>query len=152
MQTKASASAGDEAHQVGQAFPPLAPACAAEGIGMFSLVFAGFGAIVINTVSGAQVTHVGIGLVFGLIVAAMIYATGHLSAAHLNPAVTLGFVLARHFPLRRMAAYWLAQIAGAIAPYFACGCCSEMSLTSGRHCHLVLSGNPLRLRRYLPSF
>jgi MIP family channel proteins len=45
----------------------------------------------------------------------MIYATGHLSGAHLNPAVTLGFVLARHFPLRRMAGYWLAQLTGAIA-------------------------------------
>ncbi len=114
MQTKASASAGDEAHQIGRALPPLAPACAAEGIGTFSLVFAGCGAIVINTVSGGQVTHVGIGLVFGLIVAAMIYATGHLSGAHLNRAVTLGFVLARHFPLQRMAGYWLAQLAGAL--------------------------------------
>jgi MIP family channel proteins len=43
----------------------------------------------------------------------MVYATGHLSGAHLNPAVTLGFVLARHFPLRRLAGYWLAQCAGA---------------------------------------
>jgi MIP family channel proteins len=78
------------------------------------LVFAGCGAIVIDTVSGGQITHVGVGLVFGLVVAAMIYATGHLSGAHLNPAVTLGFVLARHLPPRRMAGYWLAQLAGAI--------------------------------------
>jgi MIP family channel proteins len=68
----------------------------------------------IDAVSGGQITHVGIGLVFGLVVVAMIYATGHLSGAHLNPAVTLGFVLARHFPLRRMAAYWLVQLAGAL--------------------------------------
>ncbi len=103
------ARASDASH------PPLASAYVAEGIGTFTLVFAGCGAIVIDNVSGGQITHVGVGLVFGLVVAAMIYATGHLSGAHLNPAVTLGFVLARHFPLQRMAGYWLAQLAGAIA-------------------------------------
>lgn len=89
-------------------------ACAAEGIGTFALVFAGCGAIMIDVISHGQITHVGVGLVFGLVIAAMIYATGHMSGAHLNPAVTLGFVIARHFPLRRMAGYWLAQVVGAI--------------------------------------
>ena len=56
----------------------------------------------------------GVGLVFGLVIAAMIYATSHISGAHLNPAVTLGFVLARHFPLGRLAGYWLAQVGGAL--------------------------------------
>ena len=86
----------------------------AEGIGTFALVFAGCGAIVIDALSGRQVTHVGVGLVFGLVISVMIYALGHISGAHFNPAVTLGFVLARHFPLQRLAGYWLAQLAGAI--------------------------------------
>jgi MIP family channel proteins len=98
-----------------QYLPALVPACVAEFIGTFGLVFAGCGAIMIDSLSGGQVTHVGVGLAFELVVAAMIYATGHVSGAHLNPAVTLGFVLARHMPVRRLAGYWLGQVAGALA-------------------------------------
>jgi MIP family channel proteins len=90
-------------------------ACAlAEGIGTFGLVFAGCGAIMIDTLSHGQVTHVGVGLVFGLIITVMIYAFGHISGAHFNPAVTLGFVLTRHFPVRRLWVYWSAQVVGAV--------------------------------------
>ena len=92
---------------------PIARRCAAEFIGTFSLVFAGTGAIIINDLSGGEVTQVGIGLTFGLIVAAMVYATGHISGAHINPAVTLGFCLTRHFPLKEMPVYWAAQLGGA---------------------------------------
>jgi MIP family channel proteins len=89
-------------------------AALAEGIGTFGLVFAGCGAIMIDTLSHGQITHVGVGLVFGLIITVMIYAFGHISGAHFNPAVTLAFVLARHFPLRRLWIYWCAQFVGAI--------------------------------------
>ena len=68
----------------------------------------------IDKLSGGQITHVGVGLVFGLIITVMIYTLGHISGAHFNPAVTLGFVLARHFPLRRLVSYRIAQCAGAI--------------------------------------
>lgn len=93
--------------------PSATAAYIAEFIGTFGLVFAGCGAIMSDTLSHGQVTHVGVSLVFGLIIAAMIYATGHLSGAHFNPAVTLGFTLARHFPLRRLAGYLAAQFLGA---------------------------------------
>jgi MIP family channel proteins len=58
---------------------------------------------------------VGIALTFGLVIMAMVYATGHLSGAHLNPAVTLAFALTRHFPTREALAYIAAQVSGALA-------------------------------------
>lgn len=85
----------------------------AEIFGTFALVFAGTGAIVINDVSGGVVSHVGIALTFGLVVLAMIYAVGEVSGAHLNPAVTVGFFLARRFPSRRVLPYIAAQCVGA---------------------------------------
>jgi aquaporin Z len=86
----------------------------AELLGTFVLVFAGTGAIITNDVSGGAVTHVGVALTFGLVVLSLIYALGDVSGAHLNPAVSLGFFLARRFPGRLLAGYLLAQCAGAL--------------------------------------
>jgi aquaporin Z len=77
------------------------------------LVFAGTGAIIINDVAGGEVTHVGIAFTFGLVVMAMIYAVGETSGAHLNPAVTVGFWLARRFPGQAVAPYIISQLVGA---------------------------------------
>jgi MIP family channel proteins len=85
----------------------------AELVGTFTLVFAGCGAIIIDSVSRGQITHVGVAITFGLVIGAMIYAIGHISGAHFNPAVTLAFALTRHFPFRRVPLYWLAQLFGA---------------------------------------
>jgi MIP family channel proteins len=60
------------------------------------------------------VTHVGVALTFGFTVAVMIYALGPISAAHFNPAVTLGFAAARRFPWRHVPAYLAAQFGGAL--------------------------------------
>jgi MIP family channel proteins len=95
--------------------PTIWPMLVGEAVGTFGIVFAGCGAIMLDELSHGQITHVGVGLVFGLIVAAMISAFGHISGAHFNPAVTFGFVLARHFPIRRLLGYWSAQLLGAIA-------------------------------------
>lgn len=86
---------------------------AAEFIGTFALVFAGTGAIIINEASNGAVTHVGVAMTFGLIVLSMIYTVGDISGAHLNPAVSLGFVAAHRFPLRELPLYLISQCGGA---------------------------------------
>jgi aquaporin NIP len=91
----------------------LARSLLAEAIGAFALVFAGCGAVMVDAKTHA-LGHVGVALSFGLVIMAMIYAVGHVSGAHFNPAVTFAFALTRHFPWRRAAAYWLAQLAGAL--------------------------------------
>jgi MIP family channel proteins len=95
--------------------PNLLRRAGAEGIGAFALVFAGCGAIITEVEHPGTLGTVGIAFVFGLIIMAMIYATGHLSGAHLNPAVTVAFLVTRHLPRRDAVAYLLAQLAGALA-------------------------------------
>lgn len=86
----------------------------AECVGTFGLVLAGTGAVTIDAETGGGVGHVGIGLTFGLVVMAMIYAVGHVSGAHINPAVTVAFWATRHFPSRLVPVYVAAQLAGAL--------------------------------------
>ena len=92
----------------------LARQALAELIGTFALVFAGCGAIMVDATTHA-LGHVGVAISFGLVIMVMIYAVGHISGAHFNPAVTFAFALTRHFPWRRAAVYWPAQLAGALA-------------------------------------
>lgn len=110
---------------------------AAEGLAAFALVFAGCGAIVANAEYDGALGAVGVSLVFGLIICVMIYATGHLSGAHINPAVTLAFTLTRHFPGRDATAYIAAQLAGAIAGALAL--------------HAVWTSDPAHLGATVPS-
>lgn len=87
----------------------------AEAIGTFALVFCGTGAIIINQESGGVITHAGIAATFGLIVAAMIYTVGNISGAHLNPAVTIAFWVAKTFPAKEILPYIASQAIGAFA-------------------------------------
>lgn len=84
----------------------------AEFVGTFALVTAGCGAIMVNSMTGA-LTHVGVAFTFGLVIMVMIAATGHISGAHFNPAVTVAFSLTRHFPWPDVPAYLAAQLLGA---------------------------------------
>lgn len=88
--------------------------CLAEGVGTFALVFAGTGAIVVNAATGGAVGHVGVSMVFGLVVMAMIYSVGGISGAHLNPAVTLGFFVAGRMEGRAVVPFVVSQLVGAL--------------------------------------
>jgi MIP family channel proteins len=98
--------------------PGLLRRSVAEGLAAFALVFAGCGAVVTNATHQNALGAVGVSLVFGLVIMVMIYATGHLSGAHINPAVTVAFALTRHFPGRDAIAYIGAQLIGATAGAF----------------------------------
>lgn len=95
--------------------PDLPRRALAEGFAAFMLVFAGCGAAITNAEYDDALGAVGVSLVFGLIIMVMVYATGHLSGAHINPAVTIAFTLSRHFPARDAAFYIAAQLLGALA-------------------------------------
>ncbi|MBT9483054.1 aquaporin [Sediminibacterium sp.] len=86
----------------------------AEVSGTFALVFCGTGAIIINQESGGTITHVGIAITFGLIVMTMIYSLGDISGAHLNPAVSIAFTIAKRFSLKELLPYIISQLIGAI--------------------------------------
>jgi aquaporin Z len=77
------------------------------------MIFCGTGAMTINETTGGDVTHVGIGITWGLIVMAMIYAFGEISGAHFNPAVSIAFAYAKKFSWKEVPKYIFFQVAGA---------------------------------------
>ncbi len=86
----------------------------AEGIGTFFLVLIGPGAVMVDAYTHGALGPTGIALAFAFVVLAMIYALGHLSGAHINPAVTIAFWSVRRFPGREVLPYLGAQCLGAI--------------------------------------
>src|SRR6516162_5208158 len=94
---------------------PLSKRAFAEFIGTFWLVFGGCGAAVLAAAfPGLGIGFVGVSLVFGLTVLTKAYAIGHISGAHINPAVTVGLAIAGRFPSKDVPAYIGAQLCGGI--------------------------------------
>ncbi|MCC9600913.1 MIP family channel protein [Stieleria sp. JC731] len=87
----------------------------AEFVGTFVLIFVGTGSVIVNSATEGEVSLVGIAMAWGLVVSAMIYAIGDLSGAHINPAVTIAFWVAKRFEGSKVVPYLLAQCAGAFA-------------------------------------
>src|SRR6185295_5755472 len=101
--------------------------CAAEFFGVFVILFLGCGSLMISSRFPGALHPVLPAVIFGFAVMVMIYAAGHISGARFNPAVTLAFAAARHFPLRQVIFYWLAQIAGAFLALY----CLKQMLPAG---------------------
>jgi aquaporin NIP len=87
----------------------------AEIFGTYFLIFAGCAAVAVNLRTGGTVTFPGICIVWGLAVMVMVYSVGHISGAHLNPAVSVAFATCGRFPWRQVPAYAAAQVMGATA-------------------------------------
>lgn len=87
----------------------------AEIFGTYFLIFAGCAAVAVNLRTGGTVTFPGICIVWGLAVMVMVYSVGHISGAHLNPAVSIAFATCGRFPWRQVPAYAAAQVMGAAA-------------------------------------
>jgi aquaporin Z len=86
----------------------------AEFIGTFTLIFVGAGSIIAT--HGNNLTA--IALAHGLAIGVMASAVGHISGGHFNPAVTLGFLVTRRMEAQLAAAYWFAQLTGAVLAAF----------------------------------
>ncbi len=87
---------------------------ACEFIGTFSLVFFAAGAVVVDAKMGGTLGAIGPGLISGLVITVVIYAFGHVSGAHVNPALSLAAALIGHLPWRLVPGYALAQLAGSV--------------------------------------
>lgn len=90
----------------------------AEFIGTFAIVFFGCGSIVVGHQMDNRALLASVPMIFGLVVALMIYAVGHISGAHFNPAVTLAFAIVRRFSWREVPFYWAVQFLGALLGCF----------------------------------
>jgi len=84
----------------------------AEFIGTFALIFVGLSAGIVNS------DLIGIAIAYGLTMAVFVYAYGHVSGAHFNPAVTFGLALNGTVKWAQAVVYWVAQFAGAILAVF----------------------------------
>jgi len=89
-------------------------ALACEALGTIALVLAGTGAIVVDGPSGGAIGHLGVSLVFGLVVLVLVNALGDTSGARLNPAVSMAFAASVRFAWKNVPGYAAAQILGAI--------------------------------------
>ena len=94
----------------------LSKRAAAEFIGTFWLVFGGCGSAVLAAAfPQLGIGFVGVALAFGLTVLTMAYAIGHISGCHLNPAISVGLLVAKRFSAKDLPAYVVAQVLGAVA-------------------------------------
>ena len=86
----------------------------AEMIGTFTMIFVGGGSIVLSERFPQVFPSFMIPIAWGLTIALMIFAVGHVSGAHFNPAVTLAFVVSGRVPASQIVLYWGSQLCGGL--------------------------------------
>ncbi|XP_007032542.2 PREDICTED: aquaporin NIP2-1 [Theobroma cacao] len=102
-----------------QHYPPDFPRKVfAEVIATYLLVFVTCGSAAVSSTDENKISRLGASVAGGLIVTVMIYAVGHVSGAHMNPAVTVAFAAVRHFPWKQVPFYAAAQFTGSISASF----------------------------------
>jgi MIP family channel proteins len=94
--------------------PPYPTRLAAEFLGTFGFFFLGFSGIAASIDRPGLIGSGGVAAGFGLGLALMIFAFGHISGGHFNPAVSLGLAVGRQFPFREVLGYWLFQLLGGV--------------------------------------
>ncbi|KAK7359174.1 hypothetical protein VNO77_01122 [Canavalia gladiata] len=104
----------------------------AEVVGTYFLIFAGCASVVVNKNNDNVVTLPGISIVWGLAVTVLVYSVGHISGAHVNPAVTIAFASTKRFPLKQVPVYIAAQVLGST---LASG--TLRLIFSGKHDHFI---------------
>ncbi|GAA0138897.1 hypothetical protein Leryth_010357 [Lithospermum erythrorhizon] len=112
---------------------PFVQKIIAEMLGTYFLIFAGCGSILVNTDKG-MISFPGIAIVWGLVVMVLVYSIGHISGAHINPAVTIAFASSKRFPWKQVPAYVAAQV---LAATLASG--TLRLIFNGKHDHSVVS-------------
>jgi len=114
--------------------------CVAEFVGTFALIFIGVGVIANNANLTSNAGLLAVALAHGLTIAVMVSATGAISGGHLNPAVTFGLWVGAKIDSKRAAAYWIAQLSGAVIAAAMVAVLLNSADTPGKE--LVIKGTP----------
>jgi aquaporin Z len=122
---------------------------AAEVFGTFALVFVAVGGDAMAVISGGAVSVAARAVAPGLMVAALIYAIGDASGAHLNPVVSLAFTAKRLFPVGWLVPYWASQVVGAVAAALAVGWLFGDAVRAGVSTPHVADGTAVALEAVL---
>ena len=117
-----------------------------ELIGTFILVFFGCGAVGVTILFAAHVGLFQVAMMWGFAVTLAIYATRHLSCAHINPAVSLAMVIGKRMTLKLLPVYWAAQFAGAFLAASMLYCIFSSSIASYEASHGIIRGTPESVR------